>query len=286
MNDVDPYTTLVCSGGGINGISIIGVLYNLEEKKLLDNISNYAGTSIGGMICLLLSIGYDVYHIYNYIEKSSMITDIQESITSIFSTNGVVDYPLLIDSHLRFLVFDKLKKIPTMSELFKTTNKWLTLVTFEPATSEKIYIDHENFPDLLCTDAVRMTCNIPFIFSKFTYNNKEYIDGGIVDNFPIELYPNTRKIGININFCQSEGMTGVYYLVYCIKSAYTFFQKEKTRYTTQCIKDGKLLLFNVIPKNHSLHFNVNIKDIFDLFLLGYKSEQEAITYKEILDEMK
>ena len=49
---------LVISGGGIRAILHLGALKILEEKNILKNIKNFAGSSAGSMIALLLCIGY------------------------------------------------------------------------------------------------------------------------------------------------------------------------------------------------------------------------------------
>ena len=48
-------TNLVLSGGGIKGLSYIGVVKYLEEKKLLKNINKIAASSIGAIFGLLNS---------------------------------------------------------------------------------------------------------------------------------------------------------------------------------------------------------------------------------------
>ena len=49
---------LVISGGGLKGISLIGVYKALYEHGLLEGIQNYIGTSIGSLFISLLYIGY------------------------------------------------------------------------------------------------------------------------------------------------------------------------------------------------------------------------------------
>ena len=74
---------LVLSGGGIRGILHLGAIKTLNEKNIFKNIKNYAGSSAGSMISLLLSIGYtynDIMIIFLKIntDKFYDITDIFE----------------------------------------------------------------------------------------------------------------------------------------------------------------------------------------------------------------
>jgi NTE family protein len=52
------------------------------------------------------------------------------------------------------------------------------------------YISYENFPQMPIKTGLRMTCCIPFVFSPILYENKFYIDGGCMDNYPIHLFKN------------------------------------------------------------------------------------------------
>jgi len=53
---------LVISGGGPKGIAFVGILSELEEKTLFDinKIKILAGSSIGGVICTAICIGYSL----------------------------------------------------------------------------------------------------------------------------------------------------------------------------------------------------------------------------------
>ena len=50
---------LVISGGGINGLGLLGIIRYLSENNLIKNISHYIGTSAGAILSFLLIIGYN-----------------------------------------------------------------------------------------------------------------------------------------------------------------------------------------------------------------------------------
>ena len=50
-------TKLVFSGGGIKGISYIGIIKYLEDEDLLKNINTIVGTSIGSVLGLSSFLG-------------------------------------------------------------------------------------------------------------------------------------------------------------------------------------------------------------------------------------
>ena len=51
--------------------------------------------------------------------------------------------------------------------------------------------DNVNTPELKIIDAIRMAISIPFVFSIKKYNENIYVDGAIINNFPINLFKST-----------------------------------------------------------------------------------------------
>lgn len=47
---------IVCEGGGVKGIALLGAIYYLEEKGY--TFQNFAGTSAGAIVSSLLAVGY------------------------------------------------------------------------------------------------------------------------------------------------------------------------------------------------------------------------------------
>ena len=45
-------------------------------------------------------------------------------------------------------------------------------------------------PDLKVADAIRMSTSIPYIFQPVIYNECYYVDGGLYDNYPSDLFSN------------------------------------------------------------------------------------------------
>ena len=49
---------LVLSGGGVTALGFLGILKLLYEYDLIKEIQHYIGTSMGAIICYLLTIGF------------------------------------------------------------------------------------------------------------------------------------------------------------------------------------------------------------------------------------
>ena len=72
---------LVFSGGGIKGYAYVGVIKSLEERNIISNIKNIAGTS-GSLFSLLICLKYS----FKEIEKLSLNINL-ENINNVNSDN-------------------------------------------------------------------------------------------------------------------------------------------------------------------------------------------------------
>lgn len=183
------YNILCLGGGGIYGISILGSLHFLEMYKILihNSIESFIGTSIGGIICSLLCIGYTSIQIFEWFNKEfnnfeNFINFKLISNPLNISDDGILKLDKIINVLSTFII-DKLGNIPTLHELYDNTKKELIVTTIK--NTEIIYLSHITYPNMLLTDALKLTCALPFIFEKCKVNNDTFIDGGLLNNFPI-----------------------------------------------------------------------------------------------------
>lgn len=201
------YDILVLSGGGIKGLSTLGCLQYLFDNKVLtnENIKHYIGTSIGSIICLLIIIGYVPIEIVVYLCTNNILENFKtNSISDIIDGNGLYNFDN-VKIVCEKMILSKISFIPTLKELKNMFDKEFTICTYNLTKHKREYVNYINYPDLSCLDAVRMSSNIPFIFNDFFYNENEYIDGGIIDNFPISVlnnnnYENKKVLGIYLHY--------------------------------------------------------------------------------------
>lgn len=270
----------VLSGGGIRGIGELGILHYYIEKEYFvpEKIKVYAGTSIGSVISLLLICGYIPTEIF---AKAYTLTDIIPfpSLTEIY--NGIKNYGITdIDSLIKIvedMVFDKMKKIPTLKELYEITKKVLVVSVGNVTKCKGEYYSYINKPDLICTDAIKMSCNLPFIFKRIDHNGDNIIDGGFTDNFPIDL-PEFRGcsniLGVAILskgfFSQENGLKGFFSHIYNILSMIimgSLIKKLKKLENT----NSKLSLIRLNFEGASiLEFGASSEKKMSMFLSGYE----------------
>jgi predicted acylesterase/phospholipase RssA len=193
---------LVISGGGIKGIKFLGALHYLQSEGMLDDISYYGGTSIGGLLSFLICIGYDPIELITYIcSKKIFSKKIIPDIFSMMNNGGALEYCHFNDI-IEKIIINKIGVLPTLGKIYEMFQKHVMFTTYNYTKNQVEYISSETHPDINCMTAIRMTCNIPLIFGKFTYDNCEYIDGGVYDIFPVNFFtkmPNTEIIGIVVS---------------------------------------------------------------------------------------
>lgn len=189
------YDTLVLSGGSAKGIIILGAVQYIYDNYLVRNIQTYIGTSAGSMICFLLAIGYTPIEIMVYICTHQLMEKMQHfNLVSMMQLNGAYSYNS-IQEQLEKMTISKIGYLPTLRDLKTRFDKTLVCVTHNLTKKTTEYLSWQTHPELPCLTAIRMSSNLPLIFETYQYNNCMYIDGGISDNFAIDI---GEKMGIKV----------------------------------------------------------------------------------------
>jgi len=182
-----PFEAIVISGGGVKGILTLGVLHYYHEVGLYnpDLVTEYAGTSIGSAISLLLICGYLPMEIFKeiYGMESFFTVGGYHSVWEIFKYTGLMPVERMIN-FIGDMVKRKFGYVPTLSKLKELTGKRLcTSGANVTKMSEEIYTP-ESHPNLGSLKAVMISCNLPLIFQRLRYKDSFVVDGALVNNFP------------------------------------------------------------------------------------------------------
>lgn len=181
------YNTVVISGGGIKGVAMLGTLQYLKNNNMLDYVEKYIGTSIGAILSLLMILEEEPSTIIvNFVTKKTFKTLKSYSIVQAFQGKGLLKFEKL-QAILDEYILKHFEKIPTLSELYEKYPKKLYCVTFNYTNNCEEILSVDTYPDMLVTDAIRMSANVPIIFENFEYNDCLYFDGFLINNFPIHL---------------------------------------------------------------------------------------------------
>ena len=224
---MDGYTHLMLSGGGYLGYVYIGVYRFLKEYKMLDSIKHLYGTSIGAFFAFLfgLNISYErmeeifmpggdfanpTYHTY---DPAAIVTVPKDF--GIF-TSWRIRTPL---SKLLEEVF-QIKDI-TFQEYLKKTGKDLHINATCLEECKNIDFCNDTHPDMSVLTAIEASSAIPFIFKPQKINQKHYVDGATMNNFPLHFIPDiagVKGLGFNILFMPlyCESITNFYSYATCV----------------------------------------------------------------------
>lgn len=188
---------LVLSGGSTKGIAYIGIIKGLEEYNIINNIKTFCGTSIGAIFSFILNIGFT----YNEMTKIVLDLDISKLCEiKTFNDYGFDDGMKIINFIKSLMDKKKIKYDITFKELFDLTNKKLIICACNLTLKKSEYFNYKNNPNMKILTALRMSFSIPILFCPIKYNECYYIDGGLMNNLPYNIFKNQNKVlCININ---------------------------------------------------------------------------------------
>lgn len=258
---------LVLSGGSMRGIAHIGVLKALEELNVLENIKTFAATSVGVMISVLYLVGYtpDELREFIYSIDFKLFSNINMDNLSNF---GMDDGEKMMYVFKKMFEVKNVNKNITFSELFQKTNIKL-IITAVCINDKKLhYISHETYPNMNVLTGLRMTVSVPFLFTPVKYESKLFIDGGIMNNYPINLFYNnlenvigvylneSHEIGTNINNIESF----ITSMIECI------FEGMSHASIGNCTSQTINL---ILPQSEIFSMSMNLEEKKKLYNIGY-----------------
>lgn len=153
------------SGGGSRGIMHIGILKALDEAGV--KISMVSGTSAGAIVGALYCSGYSPYEIMSIIRETKLISYVRPA----------VSFAGLLNLEMAEPKFHKYLKDHT----FETLKTPLVI-----AATDLVHGSVTYFNDGPLIKSMLASCAVPIIFKPIKINGNTYIDGGVLNNMPIE----------------------------------------------------------------------------------------------------
>lgn len=170
---------LALSGGGAKGIAHAGVIKALKERNI--EISKIAGTSAGALIGVLFAAGLEDEIIYDFFKTSNLFHPSKFA----FGQPGFIKSNVFIDHLSSFIPNDSFESlnIPLIVTATDLNNAKL-----------KVFDSGELYFPILASAA------FPGVFTPVTIGKNVYVDGGVLNNFPIDLLDDCDiKIGSYVN---------------------------------------------------------------------------------------
>ena len=277
--------TLVISGGGVKGIVFIGVFKYLEElSDIRIDVKRIYGVSVGCIIGFLYAIGYTSKEMEEEIFKMD-IKSLQSIRLKTFIKNYGMDSWKRIMTWLEELVERKgYKKTITFRQLLKLRGIELNIGCTNLNKYKDVFFNKDVSPNLRVIRAIRMSIGIQLVFSSVKYKGEIYVDGGVINSYPIKNVGKTDNIlGLKILLNNElkdlidEKIENIgdylYHVLYC-------YMLQKETFTTLSLEYSENTIFINPGKIHSINFNLNDKDKGELIECGYLAAKEYFTKKQ------
>lgn len=170
---------LCLSGGGARGAAHIGVIQALAEQGI--HPSMVSGTSAGALIGALYCAGMEMEEMMAFTRQGSLIKTLKFGIPD-RGIGNLAFLRKLLKKNLSQRSFEELEK-----KLFVTATN---LMSGKP----------ESFSSGELIEPILASCAIPLVFSPIEFNDNIYVDGGTMDNFPVDplLEEMDYIIGVNL----------------------------------------------------------------------------------------
>ena len=234
---------LVLSGGGARGAAHLGVLKFLEEKGIRpDKIS---GTSAGAIVGSFFAAGYSASKITEILKTINFFSLMRPS----FSASGLFRNDRIAEIYAKYLpvTFEELS-IPL----------WISAI--DVVRGKTTYFHRGQ----LYKPILASSC-LPMFFEPIEINNNFFVDGGMLNNLPVEPLVDTcdKIIGVHVNptdrLFKSRGMTKI--TQRCIELAVSCNVESRKNYCQLFVEPKELKSFSMY----------NISKIDDCVAIGYEA---------------
>lgn len=212
MAQQQPKIGLVLSGGGAKGFAHVGVLKELEKAGV--QIDYIGGTSMGAIVGGLYAAGYSADQIEKIIEEADFMSLLQDEVSrkvkpffmkqhgekyaiTLPVKKGKVGLPLGLSKGQNVLNFltELLAPVDEITDFTKLPTPFYCIAT-DIETGGEVILESGSLPL-----ALRASGAFPSLLNPVDIDGKLLVDGGVVNNFPVDVM-RTKKvdliIGVNV----------------------------------------------------------------------------------------
>lgn len=156
---------IVLSGGGIRGIAHLGVLKALQDQRI--TISMITGTSAGAIVGALFANDVDPYAALQIFQETKLLRFLRPA----FLSPALLSLEYTIPLFKKYLPHDSFEHLKIPLIITATNFNKGKLVFFQKGD--------------LIRKVLASSC-IPGVFNPLMIDGEYYVDGGVLNNFPVE----------------------------------------------------------------------------------------------------
>lgn len=193
---------LVISGGGPGGFVTYGALKQtaLSNMWRLSDIKSIYGCSIGAFIGIIVSLNYDWLWLDDYFINrpwEKIVSLNVDLILKFYTNKGILDETFICRAIKPLLSAKDLSENCTLRELyeFNKIDIHIYSTSINNNKLEKVDISHSTHPDMTVIRALSMSMAYPLVFKPVIIEEDCFIDGGLVNNFPLNDCIHQQKCG-------------------------------------------------------------------------------------------
>lgn len=204
---------VAAKGGGSLLVNYITCLQKLWPSGLFAGVEHYAGTSAGSILSALLAVGYSPDELYSILATFDF-TQLEDGGGFLVDVEGILSRRHGLYRGVWFLywieglIAAKLgKPNATFRDLKAAGRPDLSTVTTYINEGDSVVCNYASTPDVIISEAVRASMSIPIYFDLFSFSQgfdpeQQFEDGGVLLNFPINLfdgYPEDEVLGLYLH---------------------------------------------------------------------------------------
>ena len=253
MSLIIPPSHIVLGGGGVKCLAYIGAFQELESNGLLKNVRYFHGVSAGAFMSFVYILGYSLTELYK-IGKSldfSTVQNIDENfpfeLFQSFGFDNGIKVEKLIESFLKHKGFNR--EI-TFEQLYLLTKKHLIIYAVDIYEKKFKEFSLKTSPNATILFALRSSMALPGYFTPILdpVSKHYYVDGALINNYPIDLIETDTVLGINFKAENNtiekiESIQSYFYQLFTCLYSKTQEISEKSRMKTVSI-DSKASIFD------------------------------------------
>lgn len=239
--------------------AFLGRLKSMEKN--LSDVEEVSGSSAGSILALFWAMGMTVDEMIDISLNVDVSEFVKLNIGTFFNKFGFVEMEP---------IREKLVEICGCDPTFAQLKRKIYVSAFCLNTSKTEYFSVETHPNMKVIDAVCMSIAIPMIFASSEYDGKTYVDGGTMEEYPMNPFIDKKPhevacIKLVIDDIYKETMENPKdFLEALIRSTL----KNRTRY------NENFTMLNVDVGDAAIFdFNMSYEDKIRLLNVGYGSKK-------------